>query len=103
MGWLGFVIAPLCFAGFAAMAMSMDRHHRDAAGGPCPAPLRRRLRRLAWSFLATAAAIALIGRSVGIVAGVLSASMAAAAVAGLLGVRPRVLARLLAIPVRRGP
>jgi hypothetical protein len=102
MAWLGFMIAPLCFAGFAAMAMSMDRHHRDAVGGPCPGPLRGRLRRLGWSLLATAAAIALIGHSVGIVVGVLSASMAAAAVVGVLGLRPRVLARLMAIPVRRG-
>lgn len=102
MGSLGLVIAPLCFAGFAAMAMSMDRHHRAAAGGPCPKPRRRTLRRMSWSLLAAAAVIALTGRSVGIVAGVLSASMAAAAVVGLLGVRPRVLARLMAIPAGRG-
>lgn len=100
MEWIGFLVGPLCFAGFAAMAMSMDRHHREAAGEPCPKPLRRRLRRQGWSLLLTAAATAVIGRGIGIVDGVLTASLAAAAVVGVLGLRPRLLARLMAIPAK---
>jgi hypothetical protein len=82
------------------MAMSMDRHHRDAVGGPCPEPLRRKLRRLSRGLLLTAAATAVTGRGIGVVTGVLSASLAAAAVVGVLGLRPQILARVMAIPAK---
>lgn len=95
MEWLGFAIAPLWFAGFCARALSMDRHHREVAGGPCPASLRRRLRRLSLGLFVLAAAIAVAGRGIGIVAGVLSAAAAAGAVVGILSLRPHLLARLL--------
>lgn len=95
MEWLGLAVAPLCFAGFCAMALSMDRHHREAAGGPCPSGLRRKLRRLSLSLLGLAAATAIAGREIGVVAGVLGASLAAGAVVGLLNLRPQLLARLL--------
>jgi hypothetical protein len=98
MAGLGLLVAPLCFAGFGAMALSMDRHHRDAAGAPCPPPLRPRLRRLGWGLLLTAAAAAVTDGAVGVVAGVLQAGLAAAGVVGLLVLRPRLLARVLAVP-----
>lgn len=95
MEWLGLAIAPLCFAAFCAQALSMDRHHRDIAGGPCPASLRRRLRRLSLVLFMLAASTAVAGRGIGIVAGVLSTATAAGAVVGVLSLRPRLLARLL--------
>lgn len=95
MEWLGLAIAPLCFAAFCAQALSMDRHHRDIAGRPCPASLRRRLRRLSLVLFMLAASTAVAGRGIGIVAGVLSTATAAGAVAGVLSLRPRLLARLL--------
>ena len=95
MEWLGLAIAPLCFAGFCARALSMDRHHRDVAGGPCPADLRRRLRRLSLVLFMSAASTAVAGGGIGVVAGVLSAATAAGAVVGVLSLRPRLLARLL--------
>jgi hypothetical protein len=94
MAWLGLAIAPLCFAGFGAMALSMDRHHRDLTGAPCPAGLRRRLRRQSLVVFALAAATAILGRGIGIVAGVLGASLAAAAVVGVLSLWPQLLARI---------
>ena len=95
MEWLGFAAAPLCFAGFCAMALSMDRHHRDAAGGPCPASLRRKLRRLALALFLIAAAAAIAGGGIGVVCGLLGASLAAGAVVGILSLRPQLLAGLL--------
>jgi uncharacterized protein DUF3325 len=98
MEWLGLAIAPLCFAGCCAMALSMDRHHRDVAGGPCPLSLRRRLRRLSLALFVLAATTAIAGRGVGMVAGVLSAGVAAGLVVGVLALKPRLLARLLPPP-----
>ena len=95
MEWLGLAVAPLCLAAFCAMALSMDRHHRDAAGGPCPASLRRKLRRLALALFGLAAATAISGRGIGLVAGVLGASLSAGVVVGVLNLRPQLLARLL--------
>jgi hypothetical protein len=95
MEWLGLAVAPLCFAGFCGMALSMDRHHREAAGGPCPASLRRKLRRLSLAVFGLAAALAITGRGIGVIGGVLAASLSAGAVVAILNLRPRLLARLL--------
>lgn len=94
MEWLGLAITPLCLAGFCAMALSMDRHHREAVGGPCPAGLRRKLRRLALVLFGLAAATAVAGRGIGLVAGVLGASLSAGVVVVVLNLRPQLLARL---------
>jgi hypothetical protein len=102
MAWLGLAIAPLCFAGFGAMALSMDRHHRDLTGAACPAGRRRKLRRLSLVVFVLAAATAILGRGIGIVAGALGASLAAAAVVGVLSLRTQLLTRLTRIGLGHG-
>lgn len=95
MEFLGFAAAPLCFAAFAAAALSMDRHHRQVTGKACPLPLRRRLRALSAAFLVLAGLLALVGGGISLVTGVLGAGVAAAAVVGVLNLRPQLLRRLL--------
>jgi hypothetical protein len=92
---LGLAAAPLCFAAFVAAALSMDRHHRQVMGGPCPLDMRRRLRLISIVCFALAAAIAVVGGSVAFVAGVLGAGAAAGVVVGVLNLRPRLLRPLV--------
>lgn len=91
MEWLGLATTPLCFAAFCAAALSMDRHHRQATGGACPADRRKRLRALSAAGLALAAALSAAGGGIGFVTGVLGAGVAAAAVMGVLVLRPGLL------------
>jgi len=95
MEFLGFASAPLCFAAFAAAALSMDRHHRQVTGQACPAPLRGHLRALSAALLLLAALLAMVGGGISFVTGVLGAGLAAGAVVGLLNLRPQLLRWLL--------
>ncbi len=92
---VGIAAAPLCFAAFMAAALSMDRHHRQVMGGPCPADIRRRLRLISIVAFALAAALTVLGGSVAFVAGVLGAAAAAGAVVGVLNLRPQLLRPLV--------
>lgn len=95
MEFLGFAAAPLCFAAFAAAALSMDRHHRQVTGHACPATLRGHMRALSATLLVLATVVATIGGGVSFVTGVLGAGVAAGAVVGVLNHRPQLLRRLL--------
>ena len=80
---------------FVAAALSLDRHHRQVMGGPCPADMRRRLRLISIAGFALAAALAVLGGSVAFVAGVLGAGAAAGTGVGLLNLRPQLLRPLV--------
>lgn len=92
----------LAFAGFAALALSMDRHHRAALSGPVPRSRKRLLRVAGWLGLALAfaAAVALDGWNFGPVQATGALTAAALGVALLLTVRPGWLrpAALAALP-----
>jgi len=93
----------LSFAAFAALAMTMDKHHRDLFGAP-PGKGRRQLFTMAGWLLLAASALPLIqlqGAVIGMLfwLGLLTAS--ALGVAMVLSYRPRLLptAGLAAIPL----
>lgn len=92
----------LCFAGFGALALSLDRHHRDALGGRVPESRTLPLRLAGWALLALsfAAAVALEGWNFGSVQWVGALTGAALLVVALLSYRPAWLrpAALAALP-----
>lgn len=95
--------AALAFAGMAALALSLDRHHRVALRGPVPRGRVRPLRMAGWAGLALsfAAAVALDGWNFGPVQATGIVTAAALAVALCLTYRPGWLrpAALAALPL----
>ena len=93
----------LCFSGFGALALSLDRHHRDALGGRVPTGRALPLRLGGWGLLAAslAAAVALEGWNFGPVQWVGALTGAALLVVALLSYRPAWLrpAALAALPL----
>ncbi|MCJ2070239.1 DUF3325 domain-containing protein [Methylobacterium sp. J-030] len=93
----------LAFAGFAALALSLDRHHRAVFRTPVPRGRIGSLRAAGWSGLGLsfAAAIASAGWSFGPVQWIGSLTGAALAVVALIAYRPRSLraAALAALPL----
>ncbi|MGV7030423.1 DUF3325 domain-containing protein [Methylobacterium symbioticum] len=93
----------LCFAGFGALALSLDRHHRDALGGRVPAGriVPQRLGGWALILLSLAAAVALEGWNFGPVQWIGALTGAALLVVALLSYRPSWLrpAALAALPL----
>lgn len=82
-----------CCAGFAALALAMDRHREDAWPGAAPPLGRAALRRLGAGalLLALAAAVAQAGTAMGLTQWCVQLSLAALAVVALATVRPRAL------------
>ncbi|KAF1853505.1 hypothetical protein Lal_00046462, partial [Lupinus albus] len=95
--------AALAFTGLAALALSLDRHHRAALRGPVPRGRVRPLRAAGWAGLALsfAASIALDGWNFGPVQATGAITAAALAVALCLTYRPGWLraAALIALPL----
>ncbi|WP_342166689.1 DUF3325 domain-containing protein [Methylobacterium sp. SD21] len=95
--------AALAFAGMAALALSLDRHHRVALRGPVPRGRVRPLRAVGWAgiVLSFAAAIALDGWNFGPVQATGAITAAALGVALCLTYRPGWLrpAALAALPL----
>jgi len=93
----------LCFAGFAALALSLDRHHRDALAGRVPAGRVLPMRLAGWALLALSltAAIAWEGWNFGPVQWIGALTSAALLVVLVLSYRPVWLrpAALLALPL----
>ncbi|WP_336487853.1 DUF3325 domain-containing protein [Methylobacterium nigriterrae] len=93
----------LSFASLASLALSLDRHHRDAFLARVPRTRARALRLAGWAGigLSLAAAVALEGWNFGPVQWVGGLTGAALAVVALLSYRPRWLrpAALLALPL----
>lgn len=93
----------LAFAGFAALALSLDRHHRAAFHAPVGRGKRVGLRVAGWAGLALSLAGAVLssGWTFGPVQWVGSLTGSALAVVGLAAVRPRWLraAALVALPL----
>lgn len=93
----------LSFAGLALLALSLDRHHRDALGARVPASRVRMLRIAGWIVLALslAAAVAGEGGNFGPVQWVGSLTGAALVAVALLSWRPGWLrpAALAALPL----
>lgn len=81
----------LLLASFAALAVSMHKHHRDLCGSPLPRGRLILLRCSGWTLLAAALipAIKGYGASIGIVLWVGGATAAVLAVAMTLTYRPR--------------
>lgn len=94
--------AALAFAGLAALALSLDRHHRAALRGPVPRGRASPLRAAGWAGLALsfAASITLDGWNFGPVQATGAVTGAALAVALCLTYRPTWLrpAALAALP-----
>lgn len=80
----------LAFAGLAALALSLDRHHRAALSGPLPRGRARPLRLAGWSGLGLsfAAAVASAGWNFGPVQAIGTVTAAALAVSACLTFRP---------------
>jgi len=99
---LGVCLA-LAFAGLAALALSLDRHHRAALRGPLPRGRARPLRIAGWAGLALsfAAAVASAGWNFGPVRATGAVTAAALAVSACLTYRPGWLrpAALAALPL----
>lgn len=93
----------LCFSGMAALALSLDRHRRDAVLSRVPPGRTRFLRLAGWSAigLSLASAIALEGWNFGPVQWIGALTGAALVVVALLSYRPRWLrpAALAALPL----
>ena len=93
----------LSFSGFAALALSLDRHHRAVFRTPMRGKPVGRLRAVGWAGLALsfAAAVASAGWSFGPVQWVGSLTASALAVVALLSYRPAWLraAALAALPL----
>ncbi|HSX69616.1 MAG TPA: DUF3325 domain-containing protein [Pseudomonas sp.] len=96
----------LCFSGFGAICLGLDRHHEQVFGRKPQTRRRQLLRALGWLLLACAVApaIARLGPSIGIALWASALTLAAAAQVLLLSYRPRaipslsLLAPLLALP-----
>lgn len=99
----------LCFAGLSALALSLDRHHRDAFLIRAGASRARTLRAVGWAGIALsfAAAVALDGWNFGPVQWVGTLTVAALIVVAFLSYRPgwlrpaaflAVLCALVALP-----
>ncbi len=97
------VCMALAFAGLAALALSLDRHHRAALRGPLPRGRAAPLRAAGWGGLALsfAAAVSLAGWEFGPVQAVGAITGAALGVAACLTYRPGWLraAALAALPL----
>ncbi len=93
----------LCFAGFGALALSLDRHHRDALGSRVPAGRVLPLRLAGWCLIlaSLAVAIAFEGANFGPVQWIGALTGAALLVVGLASYRPAWLrpAALSALPL----
>lgn len=93
----------LCFAGFAALALSLDRHHREALAGRVPAGRVLPLRAAGWALLALslAGAVAWEGLNFGPVQWIGALTGGALLVVLVLSYRPAWLrpAALLALPL----
>ena len=93
----------LCFAGLSALALSLDRHHRDAFLVRAGKSRARALRMAGWAGigLSFAAAVALEGWNFGPVQWVGALTGAALLVVAFLSYRPGWLrpAALLALPI----
>ena len=93
----------LGFSGFAALALSLDRHHRAAFRSPVPRRRVKSLRAAGWAglVLSFAASVAASGWNFGPVQWIGSLTGSALAVVGLIAVRPAWLrvAALAALPL----
>ncbi len=76
------LVLTVSLAGFACLALSMDRHQRDQFGRPLPVRLTRALRWLGWLLVALALPLAArgLGMGFGLVAWSGHVSLAAALV-----------------------
>jgi hypothetical protein len=86
---MAFATLLLSFAGFAALALSMPKHHRDLFAKNYRLLWEVALRSVGWALLAASLAPAIIGQgvSIGIVLWIGSATVAAIGVAMLLAYR----------------
>lgn len=83
----------LCFSGFSALCLSMDRHHKQVFGEP-PAHLERWMFRIGgWLSLVVSCwpAVIALGTSIGISLWITLLSVAGLAVVLLLSYRPRLM------------
>ncbi|KIY40309.1 membrane protein [Pseudomonas sp. 10-1B] len=96
----------LCFSGFGALCLGLERHHEQVFGHKPGARKRHLLRLLGWLLLACAIAPAVnrLGPSIGLALWVSALSLAAVTQMLLLSYRPRaiaplsIVAPLLALP-----
>lgn len=88
----------LCYGGFSALCVSMDRHHRDLLGRTPTSRQRQLLKALGWSLLALSMwpAVAASGWSLGLVDWCAALMASAMLLVWLLPYRPR-LALSLAV------
>lgn len=86
----------LCFSGFVALCLSVDRHHEQILGKRPPAAVRQLLRTAGWLALAAAAAPCInpFGVSVGLALWTALLSVAALAQVLLLTYAPRLIVPL---------
>lgn len=85
-----------CFSGFAALCLSMDRHHKQVFGEPAPRLDRWMFRLGGWATLAISCVptVLELGPSIGISLWVTLLSVAGLMVVLLLSYRPRLMVAL---------
>ncbi|MBB3103851.1 DUF3325 domain-containing protein [Azomonas macrocytogenes] len=86
----------LCFSGFAALCLAMNRHYGQVFGTDAPADKRLPLQIGGWLMLAFAIFVCIDARgiSVGIVQWIVQLTLAALALVLLLAYRPRLIVPL---------
>ncbi|MBK5539152.1 DUF3325 domain-containing protein [Pseudomonas sp. TH05] len=95
----------LCYAGFAALCLSMDRHHSDLLGRKASAGRRQGLRLGGWSLLGLSlwAAVAAAGWGLGLVQWCAVLMLSALLLVLLLPYRPRLALWLAALGLLASP
>ena len=86
----------LCFSGFGALCLAIDRHYEQVLGNKTTTARRTLLRLLGWSLLACAIApaTARLGPTIGLALWASALTLAAAAQMLLLSYRPRLIVPL---------
>ncbi|WP_263262661.1 DUF3325 domain-containing protein [Pseudomonas sp. RIT-PI-S] len=97
------VAAMLCYAGFSALCLAMERHHLDLLGARPGAARQRALRLSGWVLLAVAMAVLIAsgGWAMGLIRFCGLAMASAGLLVGLLPYRPKLALTLaaLALPI----
>lgn len=95
----------LCYAGFTALCLAMDRHHVELLGRKSSLRRRQGLRLAGWALLAVAlwAAVAVAGWGLGLVQWFAVLMLSALLLVLLLPYRPRLVLALAAVSLLASP
>ena len=95
----------LCYGGFTALCLSMDRHHAELLGRKPSLPVRRRMRWAGWLLLGMSlwAAVSTTGWALGLVEWCAVLMLSALLLVMLMPYRPRLALSLAALSLLASP